>query len=111
MTEQAWTVLTELEQPATDGHDFARGEALAAIMGALDLPDTLVNHMSLAVSIALQHALERGNRGTVRLTVLTQPTANTRNGTHGGWGFFLVEKPPDEARPEQIELFLFREAS
>jgi hypothetical protein len=55
--------------------------------------------------------VERGNRGTVRITVSTLPTANMRNGTHGGWGFFLVEKPPVEAWPGQIELFLFQEAS
>jgi hypothetical protein len=111
MTKQAWRVLAELEQPATDGYDFARGEALAAIVCALDLPDTIVNQMCLAMNIAFQHVVERGNKGAVWLRVSTQLPADTSSGRRGSWGFFLVEKPPGEAWPEQIELFLFQEVS
>jgi hypothetical protein len=56
-------------------------------------------------------AVERDNRGTVRLTVSARRAADTPSGTHGSWGFFLVEKPPDEIQLGRIELFPFQEAS
>lgn len=111
MTTEAWRVLAELERPARAGLDSGGAGGLADIVRELDLPDTLVEQIWRAVSVALQRVADRDEGRTVRLRLSTETAHAMHSGTPGGWGFFLIDKPPDEAQPHRIELFLYQDGS
>ena len=111
MATEAWRVLAELERPTRAELELGGAGGLAALVRELNLPDTLIEQMRRAVSVALQRVVERGDRQTVRLRLSTEAVPARRSGTSGGWGFFLIDKPPDETQPHRIELFLYQDTN
>jgi hypothetical protein len=109
MDDSAWMVLADLELWAEVGHSLAFGAWVIERLRAGAVPEAVSGRVEQAVLSALQDGAARPGTERVRLTLLKPPpTGPTTAGS--GWGFFLVEKPADDADPYRIEVFLYQES-
>jgi hypothetical protein len=107
MTNEAWQVVAELEQPARAGFDFDGSDGIAAAVRVLNLSDMVVDQLALAIRVALGRVAERDQHGAVRLILSTKASPLRTGDELQSWGFFLVEKPPHETASHRIEVFLY----
>lgn len=108
MDESAWKVLADLELWAELGHSLVFGAWVVERLSAGAVPEAVSGRVEQAISSALQGRAACPGTERVRLTLLT-PLPMGPGTARSGWGFFLVEKPADDADPYRIEVFLYQE--
>jgi hypothetical protein len=105
MSTEVWRVVADAEQAEQVKRAFLAPGGLADTAQRLHLPNALIGQIQEAIGAALHRAAERDPHG--QIVVSARASSSEGGGVGQSWGFFLVERPPHEAQPHFIEVFLY----